>query len=408
MKRWIPILSILIALSLLAACGPQPALDPTPTATPRIEGGQPPAADTTPEPQDVGGDESAGEPTATVVPVYGPDDFPPGVNPLTGLAVEDPERLERPPLLIKVSNQSDEVRPQSGLSFSDHVWMYHMEGWGQTRYTAVVYGQSPESVGSVRSVRLIDTEHLIPMYDGLLAYSGGSIGMNGIIARAPWRNRTFGDDGSGTMVRLPDTPREGTAYYHVLFARPEALWAAAEERGVSTPPNLNGLRFDPAPPAGGTATDAMGIDYPGRGPRQIWRYDEESGRWLSWTEMQIVIGPEPSPDEDYLTGEQLAFDNVVIIWAEHYLADFIEDEPNQLLSVGMNLTGEGSAVLLRDGQRYDVTWRRDDPEALIQFYGADGELIPFKPGQTWFHVALPPDWDYSPEVLYNADVIGGE
>lgn len=411
MNRWPTAVLILtlIALGALAACAPEPGFAPTPTATPRIDTGDAPVGARTPEPQPTAGEaESADDPPATVVATSGPDDFPPGVNPLTGLAVDDPTRLARPPLLIKVSNQSDDVRPQSGLSSADHVWIYHMEGWGQTRYTAVVYGESPEYVGSVRSVRLIDTDHLIPMYDGLLVYSGGSNGMNDIIAAAPWRRRTFTDDGSGTMVRLPDTPRAGVAYYHVLFARPEAVWAAAVERGVSAPPDLRGLRFDAAAPPGGTPTDALSVDFPGRGPRQLWRYDASSGSWLSWTEMQLVSQPQATPDEDYLTGEQLAFENVVVIWADHYLADFIEDEPSQLYSVGVTLTGEGEAVLLRDGQRYEVTWRRDDREAMIQFFGADGQIIPLKPGQTWFHVALPPSWQFAPEVLYNADVVGGE
>ncbi|NDJ52345.1 MAG: DUF3048 domain-containing protein, partial [Chloroflexi bacterium] len=113
-----------LVVLLLAACAPQPAVTPTPTKTPipqeaAVED-QPVAAPTaTPEP--------GGTPTATPLPgPYGPTGYPENVNPLTGLPVDDVAVLERRPLLIKVSNESDRVRPQSGLAFADHVWEYQM------------------------------------------------------------------------------------------------------------------------------------------------------------------------------------------------------------------------------------------------------------------------------------------
>ena len=103
---------------------------------------------------------------------------------------------------------------------------------------------------------------------------------------------------------------------------------------------------------------------------------------------------------DALTGEQLAFENVVVLYAEHYRSDFLEDESASLYGVGIVLTGQGNAVLLRDGLRYEVTWRRDAADQMIQFYGADGVIIPFKPGKTWFNVVSieiePPEVVFSP------------
>src|SRR5690606_352558 len=190
-----------------------PTASPEPTAEPPTEA---------PTPTDV----PTEEPTPTSAPV-GPSDFPPGVNPLTGLPVEDESVLARRPLIIKVSNQSDEVRPQGGLSRADHVWMYQAEGLRQTRYAAVYYSQAPEIVGSVRSARPIDVD-LVEMYDALLAISGGSQDMYRVLMETNWWNRVFRDDATGHFVRLPDRPNEGIDYYHTLFALPDVLWEHAD------------------------------------------------------------------------------------------------------------------------------------------------------------------------------------
>jgi hypothetical protein len=96
---------------------------------------------------------------------------------------------------------------------------------------------------------------------------------------------------------------------------------------------------------------------------------------------------EEVPDIDMLTNKQLAFDNIVLIYAEHYLADFIEDESNQLASVGINLLGSGDAVLMRDGKRFNCRWVRQNQDDMINLMDFEGNQIPLKPGTTWFNVS---------------------
>jgi hypothetical protein len=45
--------------------------------------------------------------------------------------------------------------------------------------------------------------------------------------------------------------------------------------------------------------------------------------------------------------------------------------------------GAGEAVVLRDGRRYDGTWRRLTPETGTRFFDRAGKDIPLKPGATW-------------------------
>ncbi len=396
-KRLSKIISLAALAALLAACGGTATPAETPTAAPPLA---PTAVPPTPTPAPTATPRIT--PTATPIPVYGPSNFPDNVDPLTGLTVDDPAVLNRRPLLIKVSDFPPVVRPQSGLSFADQVWEHIVEGWRYTRFTAVFYSQTPENVGSVRSGRLPDLE-LVPMYKGLYYASGfssnshdpgGPPRMRELMRAAPWFNRNFsGDFGYGepyaVRVNIP-----GVAYEHTLFAVPAEMWKLADQKNVNQRQNLDGFVFDVNVPDGGTPTTEVDIKFPVDGPKDSWHWDEASGTWLYWVDDQ--------PLNDFLTGKQLSFENVVVVYAEHYEADFIEYESStvKLNSVGATLEGEGTAVLLRDGQRFDVTWKRPDINSMMQFYDANGNLIAFKPGKTWFNLVptnvFPPKIDFLP------------
>lgn len=75
---------------------------------------------------------------------YGPDpnNFPAGINPLTGEAVGDPSLLKVPALLVSISNFPVTARPQGGLSFAPFVYEFSITE-GQSRFLAVFYGQYP-------------------------------------------------------------------------------------------------------------------------------------------------------------------------------------------------------------------------------------------------------------------------
>ncbi len=83
------------------------------------------------------------QPTAASIS-YGPnpEDFPPGINPLTGEAVSDPTLLKIPALLVSVSNFPVTARPQAGLSFAPYVFEFSITE-GQSRFLAAFYGQFP-------------------------------------------------------------------------------------------------------------------------------------------------------------------------------------------------------------------------------------------------------------------------
>jgi hypothetical protein len=115
--------------------------------------------------------------------VIGPETYPAGINPLTGLPTDE-ATLDHRPLAIKISNFPRYVRPQAGLSLADIVFEHYAEG-GTSRFTAVFYGNNADRVGPIRSARLIDT--VIPeMFHAALIASGSSSGVLQRIAYKDW------------------------------------------------------------------------------------------------------------------------------------------------------------------------------------------------------------------------------
>ncbi len=90
-----------------------------------------------------------------IQPIVSPAVTPQAINPLTGLIVSDPSKLERRPIAIKISNYPRSVRPQSGLSLADIVYEYYLEQ-NVTRFMAIFYGNDADKVGPVRSGRFFD------------------------------------------------------------------------------------------------------------------------------------------------------------------------------------------------------------------------------------------------------------
>ncbi len=315
--------------------------------------------------------------SATATTQVGPETYPPGVNPLTGLALADPSVLQRPAIDVKISNAPPLVRPQAGIGAADIVYEHYAEG-GLTRFSAIFYSQMPQRVGSIRSARLIDYE-LMPMYQGLLAYSGASVGVSDKLKAADFADRLY----EGILYGYPYYWRdENMDVPHNLFTNLAALQALA---APGSPPDLHGMAFDPAIPASSTGS-AKQIDVRYRATRAEWQYDERSGAYLRFSDGQ--------PHGDANTGQQVSAANVVILYAQHTLTDIVESEwqGNKSYSIEIRLWFEGDATLLRDGQRYDVRWWRPTRESLISLYTADGQAMPFKPGNTWFQVfPLPED-----------------
>jgi hypothetical protein len=138
--------------------------------------------------------------------------------------------------------------------------------------------------------------------------------------------------------------------------------------------------FDSSPPAGGQKADSLWI-YISYYDQVEWDYDEGSGRYLRSQESALEDGTvELVPLTDRVTGEQLAFDNVVVLFTRH---DEIKPE---LIDMDLINSDGRRALILRDGQLYEVSYRAVSNSTPLRFNDDEGNQFPFKPGTTWFVV----------------------
>jgi hypothetical protein len=316
------------------------------------------------------------DPSATPEPTptpswVGPEDFPEGVNPLTGLEVDDPSKMERRPVLLKVSNYPAYLRPHSGLSYADMVFSYFI-GVGMTRYLALYYGQDVTQVGPMRSGRLIDPQ-IVNLYGGFLGMVGADKTVWAEIAQdLPGRFLTE------MPVNCPALCSDG---YGNAFGNTGAFTERVRELGLDDQrPELSGMVFDTHIPQDGAEAKNLWL-YISYYNQVGWDYAPEMGAYLrSQEEAQPDGTVELKPMTDRLTGEQLAFHNVVILFAWH------KTIKPELIDIEIQSVEGGSALLFRDGQVFKMTYTAVSPFTPLRFYDLDGDPIAFKPGNTWVEI----------------------
>ncbi|NLN69464.1 MAG: DUF3048 domain-containing protein [Chloroflexi bacterium] len=311
--------------------------------------------------------------TATPLPVVqpsGPVDFPENVNPLTGLVVDDPSILDRRPILVKVANYPISGRPHSGLSFADMVFEYYI-GTGGNRFIALYYGQDADTIGPVRSGRMIDP-YLTSLYEGILGMEGAYVTVRDHIAEI-LENRMI-----SSKELCPGLCDDGRMQVISVFGDSAALTEIAARRGVVQQRYLlEGMAFDPEVPGGGETAVEIKTMFSTVNPEE-WRYDKESGYYLRWTDNETGQAIDMIPLVDRITDEQLAFANVVVIFANYdEIAPTLHD-----MAIWDNYDGK-RAVVFRDGLAYDITWKTPNRNQPIQFFDTSGEVFRLKPGNTW-------------------------
>jgi hypothetical protein len=314
-------------------------------------------------------------PTLPVV-ASGPTGFAANIDPLTGLAVSDPTILNRRPVMVKVANFPAAGRPHAGLSAADIVFEYFI-GEGTNRFMALFYGQNAPKVGPIRSGRLVDAQ-LVPMYQGLLAYSGADPKVDNVIQNAIGK-RAIADSPS----TCPAVCDEGAHTVLSVFADTAKVtqYGQANATDPKTKPNLDGMSFDPAAPTTGKAGIQLAVQF-NTLDRGEWRYDAASGTYLRWIESADANNNVTMvPLTDRNTNKQLAFNNVVVVFATYnQLAPTLHE-----INMNKNTAGQ-KAILFRDGKAIEGTWKSNGTDKPMSFFTSDGKAMAFKPGNSWIAI----------------------
>lgn len=324
-------------------------------------------------------------PTPTITPTqvivqYGPTNFPENVDPLTGLEVSNVKNLDRRPLMIKVSNFPRDGRPHAGLSFADIVFDYYT-GQGANRFLALYYGQDATQIGPIRSARLVD-RYLVGMYQGVLGAVSAWIGTwNKVLDYLGWARVI--SEGTNTCPALcRDEALNKIKPEISVFANSAEMskYYTTRQDGTNIRHNLDGMAFDTLPPAGGVEAVQLTHQF-GKNNLAQWQYDPETRKYRRLIDS---IKPDETlemiPLVDRLTGEQLQFSNVIVMFS--HIETLNKDDTVHEYEI---LNATGRALIFRDGQMWDVTYKSGNA-APIQFLDKDGNPFKLQPGNTWIHM----------------------
>jgi hypothetical protein len=352
---------------------PAPTQTLVPTKTPTKASPTPAATKSTSQMQ------ASVKTTPQAASVVGPDAFPEGVNPLTGLPVKDKDNLALSPALVSVTNFPVTARPQAGLSFSPFVYELYV-GEGMTRFLAMFYGDYPvkgESSASGSGIALSD-DRIGPIRSGRLPYESLRKLYNGFLVMASASSNVLPTLGGYTNIFGSDTSDINRA----MIPATKLADIAAKNPSRLKPGALTGLEFDAQAPQNGTPAKAIWIPFSFLN-QVFWRYDAASGGYLRYQDQ--ADGKTFVQATDRLNGEALNYKNVVVLFADH------RAHRETLIDVDLMYIDKMPALLFRDGKMYSIYWTtaNDAYEKStgqlrpIRFIDAQGNPFPLKPGQTW-------------------------
>ena len=274
---------------------------------------------------------------------------------LTGLtSYDDPSR---PALAIKIDNVRDAL-PQAGINQADIVYVEEVEG-GLTRLAAVFHSTGAEVVGPIRSMRTGDLHLLTQFNSPLFANSGGNRGTRGALART-----NLIDIGAHARADGYYRDNERPAP-HNLMANAFNLWAIGSGLGGGTPSPIFDFR-DAGEPAGPGARPIAGVSI-NYGSTRV-TYDWTGSGWARSQD------GEPTVDTE---GVRVEPTNVVVQITNYGVSRADAASPEA------RTTGQGTALLLTDGQIVQSRWVRETEADQTRYLDGDDNPLTVVRGRTW-------------------------
>jgi len=196
---------------------------------------------------------------------------------------------------------------------------------------------------------------------------------------------------------LDELPKCGFVTHDVqgggyMFGIDEMMQLAKDKKDPNAVLNYASNIYSIEPPDGGAPASRLHV-YIAWLNQSAWVYDP---LYQSWWRYVDDADPQTAgfvhPEVDRLTGRQLHFENVIVLFAQH---DVIS--PTNL-DIHLEHDWVGDALLFRDGRKYEIRWstRATAEEVLtghrkpIQFLNLDDTTpFPLKPGHTWILVVTP-------------------
>jgi hypothetical protein len=121
-----------------------------------------------------------------------------------------------------------------------------------------------------------------------------------------------------------------------------------------------------------------------------WVYDPAYQGWLRYVD-NTSERTEFHVDTDRLSGRQLYFENLMILFVEH------EVLAPRIIDMYLQQGEAGSGFAFRDGQMFEINWNTRSGEyekksglrRPIAFLDKEGNPFPLRPGRSWIIIATP-------------------
>lgn len=232
------------------------------------------------------------------------------------------------------------------------------------------FALAPAKVGPVRSGRLIYADIAAFFPDSCLIYAFASAEVQ---AELP-------------LCALVEHDIQGGGY---MLGIPEMIQLAKDSKQPGQEIDYSSNVYSAVAPEGGAYASKLHV-YIAWLNQSAWVYDPLSESWWRYVDnADPQTGGMVHPDVERLTGRQLHFENVVVLFAKH---DVIS--PTNL-DIHLEQDWLGDAYLFRDGRMYNIRWSTvaTDEEFQtgrrkpIRFLNLDEKTpFPLKPGHTWIIV----------------------
>lgn len=314
---------------------------------------------------------------------------------MTGLEAERDLSVARP-VAVSIENSKDAF-PHYGLTYADVLYEFLAE-YGVTRFLAITYDYADVNVFEpVRSARCY-TIDLVQNHDAIFVHAGGSVGEGGAYEEIRDRNIDNIDGVNGPAnVRYPilygrDQARieAGVVAEHTMYITGKNIVKAIELlniRTTSTAAQGSPFKFVEygTVDALESGKEAKHIRIKHYGNYQIidMVYNEESNLYLRY-QNKTAKTDDPMPHTDAETGEQLGFENVILLQCATSLR---ADGSNHVDIDMVTEEGEyGTGYYCYGGKVIDILWQKASGDDQIQFFNTDHTELLINRGKTYVSI----------------------
>lgn len=319
------------------------------------------------------------------------------VCPLDGVKYTTKEKDDwstRRPLAVMIEN-SEEARPQSGLSKADIIYEALAEGW-ITRLMGVFYCNTPFENITFAPVRSARTYYVdwVSEYDALYAHVGGAGNCNDDTvdprAKALCQIDTYGIKdldqfgiGYPDCYRNPDRLDHPVATEHTMVCFSDNLykiaakrgWTNVDDRDIPWDKNFKEWQFkdEPTPADLGTVNSIKLVFAQGYAAYDVeWDYDKATNSYKRTNGGKSHL--------DLETKEQIAAKNVVVQLTK--LTGPVDEHGHFLYTT----IGSGKALIFQDGKAIVGGWSKKSRISRSVFTDNVGKEIQFTRGLVWIEL----------------------